>query len=85
MEGSEAVRFVDKMPPSWSLEGHHWTRFRSVQEIEPEVRIEGRNLQLELGGIDPRRLVDAWMAGDDMVPTKDGWAPLPIERGTSPP
>jgi superfamily II DNA or RNA helicase len=79
MEGADAVRFVDQMPRGWSLEGHHWKRFRSVDEVEPQVTIEGRNLHMELGGIDPHRLVDAWMAGEEMVPTGDGWAPLPVD------
>ncbi len=79
LEGSEAVHFVDSLPSGWSLQGHHWKRFRSVDEIEPQVRVEGRHLELELGGIEPQRMVDAWMSGEEMVPTGDGWAPLPID------
>jgi superfamily II DNA or RNA helicase len=79
MEGAEAVHFVDELPSGWTLQGHHWKRFRSIETRSPQVRIEGRQLDIDLGGIDPRRMIDAWMAGEDMVPADDGWSPLPVD------
>ena len=79
LEGADAVRFVDEMPKGWSLQGHHWKRFRTVEAVAPQISVRGRTLDIELGGMDPRRMIDAWMAGDDMVPADDGWAPLPVD------
>ncbi|MEC8422621.1 MAG: SNF2-related protein, partial [Myxococcota bacterium] len=76
--GEAAVRFVarareEKTP----FQGDGWKRFLRAEPVAPLVTIEGESLDVDLGGADPRAVIDAWMSGSSLVRVKDGWAPLP--------
>ena len=76
--GEAAVRFVatarqEKTP----FQGDGWRRFLRTEAVEPTVTIDGENLDVDLGGADPRAVIEAWMSGSSLVRVKDGWAPLP--------
>ena len=76
--GESAVQFVAKARQEKTpFQGDGWKRFLRADAVTPSVRIEGDNLDVDLGGADPRAVIDAWMSGSNLVRVKDGWAPLP--------
>jgi superfamily II DNA or RNA helicase len=78
LSGEAAVRFVDQLVEfPGDLHGDGWRRFRRAAALTPQVHIDGDRLDLDFGGADPQRLVDAWLAGERMVRVAEGWAPLP--------
>jgi superfamily II DNA or RNA helicase len=76
--GESAVAFVAKARSEKTpFQGEGWKRFLRTDAVAPTVRIEGETLDVDLGGADPRAVIDAWMSGSSLVRVKDGWAPLP--------
>ena len=76
--GAGAVRFVDRLHRfSGEVHGDGWQRFRRAEAIEPTVDLDGDRLDVDFGGADPQRVVEAWMDGAELVQVRDGRAPLP--------
>ena len=76
----EAVRFVERLGP-WTqqLTGNAWERFQRAAPIQPSLEIRGDRLELNLGGADPHRVIEAWLSGESLVAVRDGWADIPRE------
>ncbi len=76
--GEAAVRFVDGLDRfTGDVSGDGLGGFRRAAPVTPQVRIDGDRLDLDFGGADPERMVEAWLAGERMVRVAEGWAPLP--------
>ncbi len=76
--GAGAVRFVDRIGDfGGDVIGEAWKRFRRARDIQPSVQIDGDRLNVDFGGADPTRVVEAWLEGAELVRVSDGWAPLP--------
>ena len=76
--GENAVRFVDTLDGyRGEIAGDGVAAFRRAKPVTPTVHIEGDRLDLDFGGADPERMVEAWLAGERMVRVSEGWAPLP--------
>lgn len=76
--GENAVRFVDGLGSyKGEISGDGVDAFRRAEPVTPTVKIDGDRLDLDFGGADPERMVEAWMAGERMVRVAEGWAPLP--------
>lgn len=76
--GEAAVRFMTRARSEKTpFQGEGWKRFLRTEPVAPTVKIDGESLEVDLGGADPRAVIDAWMAGSSLVRVKDGWAPLP--------
>ncbi len=74
-----AVRFSEKAAgSSLALDGSGWRSFRRAPEVTPRVWMDGESLQIDLGGANPSRMIDAWLAGERLVQVDGGWAPLPV-------
>ncbi len=80
--GSAGVALVRKaqLVPGLEIGGEGAVSFQVAPAIEPRVRIDGRKLDLDFGDVDAETVLDAWQAGESMVPLKGvGWAPLPAD------
>ena len=80
--GESAVRFVDNLPRfSGQVSGNAWKFFRRAGTITPQIQIDGDKLDVDWGGADGDRLLQAWREdGKSLVPLTDGgWAELPQE------
>jgi superfamily II DNA or RNA helicase len=82
--GAEAARWAARLPGALRDEVlARAPRFRLVKgEVAPEVQVTERDGRLSLavraGGADPQALVDAWRAGESLVPLLEGgFRPLP--------
>ncbi|MEL6345600.1 MAG: DEAD/DEAH box helicase, partial [Myxococcota bacterium] len=79
--GEAAVQFVDQLDRfSGQVTGGGWKSFRRVGSITPQIQIQGDALDVDWGGADSDRMLQAWMDGDTLVPLSDGgWADVPQE------
>jgi len=78
--GERAVAFVDQLSKlKVTLEGEGWQRFRRLPAITPTVRTDGAKVDIDFGGADPQRVVEAWLSGERLIPLAGGYAPLPTD------
>ncbi len=80
-KGESAVRFVDRLGRfTGTVSGSAWKSFQRAERIEPSLQISGDRLDVDWGGADGERVLQAWMEGSSLVPLMDGgWAPMPTE------
>jgi len=82
LQGVEAVQFLSRIERTKiKVRGSAAKRFRKAAEFVPKVEVDSETgkMEVDFGGADPKRVMDAWTRGQSMVPIKDGWAPLPVD------
>ena len=76
--GGNAVDLAERMRATGvPVVGDGLDRFERVEAVVPRITIDGDRFEVDFGGASPSRVIDAWMAGEGLVPVAGGWAPLP--------
>jgi SNF2 family DNA or RNA helicase len=79
-DGAKAAATVTRLQAQGvEFIGQGWKRFRTIEPISGRAAIDGRRLDLDFDGVDPRDVLNAWSRGDRLVDTGHGFAPLPTE------
>jgi len=79
--GVKAVHFVECLDGfSGKLEGGGWKKFQRDGVLRPSVSVTEDRVDVDWGGAQPERIMQAWAANESLVPLVDGgWAELPAD------
>ena len=76
--GARAVGIAEDLEDTnIQIVGEGLQRFKRVAPIQPRVDVQGDRLEVDFGGAEASRVIEAWLAGESLVPVSGGWAPLP--------